>query len=167
MTLTNPVGQIRQNSQKKNDMETFPLSELKVTARDEHSVPEAFFGKVYSSFLRAVEAIGGAHEYFYEVGGYSLRLRFAGPAMVPLITRALSHLEKQPGLRADLTICLWDSVSTNTEMPPPPWSKEDYLARGEIRSYNDDRVYTNFNLGSGILNMLELKKNSRIAHLCG
>ena len=43
MMLMKPVGPIPQSSQKKNDMETFPLTERKVATREENSGPEAIF----------------------------------------------------------------------------------------------------------------------------
>jgi len=159
MRLMKPVGPILQSSQKKNEMESFPLTEPKVITREEHSDPEAFFGKLHSSFLRAVEAAGGAIEHFYDMGGFKIRLCFAGPAMVPLITRALSHLEKGPDPRSHLTICLWDSRSTGIDIPPPPWSQDDYLKRGEIGGYYDEHIYTHYDLYTGILSMLNFRQN--------
>lgn len=141
------------------DMETFPLTERKVSTREENSGPEAFFGKLHSSFLRAVKAAGGAIEHFYDMGGFKIRLCFAGSTMLPLITRALSHLEKGPHPHSHLTICLWDSRSTGIDIPPPPWSQDDYLKRGEIGGYYDEHIYTHYDLYTGILSMLDLRQN--------
>ncbi len=141
-------------------METFPLTERKVTTREENSGPEAFFGKLHSSFLRAVKAAGGAIENFYDMGGgFKIRLCFAGSAMVPLITRALSHLKSRPDPCSHLTICLWDSRSTGIDIPPPPWSQDDYLMRGEIGGYYDEHIFTHYDLYTGILSMLDLRQN--------
>jgi len=45
-------------------------------------------------------------------------------------------------------------------MPPSPWSTDDYLARGEVRGYNNDRFYIAFNLASCVLSMLDNKLGS-------
>jgi hypothetical protein len=89
------------------------------------------------------------------MGGLCVLLRFAGPALIPFLTPALEHLEVESSQEPDLTVCLWDSESTNTKMPPPPWSSEDYLPRGEVRGFNNERIRTVLDLGSGILSLLD------------
>ena len=117
--------------------------------------PIAYFREVSDAFLRAEAAAGGPVDRFYDIGGYTIRLRFAGPGLAPYMTPALAHLAAEPASAPALTICLWDSVSTHTEMPPPPWRSDDYMIRGVIRGYNTQRVRTAFNLGSNILSMLD------------
>ena len=143
-------------------MEISQRQELPILNRGKNSRPTAFFQKLYQTFKKAEEATGDPIERSYSIGGFTVKLRFAGRALVPFLTPALGHLENQSTTAPAVTICLWDSVSTGTDMPFPPWSQEDYLARGEIRGYNDDRVYTNFNLGSGILNMLDIQQNTAL-----
>src|SRR5207237_110630 len=52
--------------------------------------------------------------------GLPIRLRFAGPALVPRVMPAFAHLvsEPTPGRGDVLTVCLWDSASTRTRLPP-------------------------------------------------
>jgi len=118
-----------------------------------------FFQAAFHAFRRAERAVGGPVSRFYRIGGHVVRLRFAGPALVPLITPALGHLAEEPAPDPALTVCLWDKASTGVGMPPPPWSAEDYVARGEIDGYSDDRIYTAFNLGSGEFNMLDTRRD--------
>ena len=117
--------------------------------------PAAFFQSVQDGFDRAAAAAGGATDRFYSVGGLSLRLRFAGPALIPLLTPALAHLSAEPGGAPALTVCLWDSASTGTPPPAPPWPPENRQARGEIVGYNDGRIFTAHHGGSGALSMYE------------
>jgi len=126
---------------------------------EQHTKPAAFFQEVYEAFLLAEQAVGGAIDRFYEVGGFTIRLRFAGPALIPFITPALEHLAAMPVPAPTLTICLWDSVSTRTEMPPCPWTANDYIARAEVRGYSGEHIHTAFYLGSGILHMLDTTLN--------
>ena len=83
--------------------------------------PLGFFQVVHEKFQEAERNAGGPLDVFCEMAGYKIRLRFAGPALVPFILPALEHLIAAPCSAPALTICLWDSVSTQTRMPPPPW----------------------------------------------
>lgn len=68
------------------------------------------------SAWKSASAATGIVERSYLVAGYSIRLRFAGPALVEPMTRALAHHE--PSARPpDLTIHLGDSFSTGTDLP--------------------------------------------------
>lgn len=93
------------------------------------------------------------------MGGFPVRLRFAGPALVSFLTPALAHLAARPVSSPALTVCLWDSVSTRTAMPSPPWQADDYRERGEIRGFNNERIRTAFQMGSNALSMVDLEKN--------
>jgi hypothetical protein len=72
-------------------------------------------------------------ERFYRIAGHVIRLRLAGPTLIhrdPLpwsISRSL--LGEDTGIHR----FIFDSASTKTLMPSPPWSTEDYWSRGEIR----------------------------------
>ena len=125
----------------------------------ERTSPVAFFETVYRAFQQAEEVVGDPIDRFYAIGACTIRLRFAGSALIPFITPAFEHLAVQPVPAPALTICLWDSVSTRTKMPPPPWSSDAYIARGEVCGYSDEHIQTVFNLGSGILNMFDATRN--------
>ena len=128
----------------------------------EDTNPVAFFKAVHQAFQRAEQAAGGSIDRFYGIGGYVIRLRFAGPALVPLMTPAFEHLAVKPGPIPALTVCLWDSASTGTNMPPPPWQVDDYIARGEIWGFNNERFNTVFQADVSILNMLDSEQNLAI-----
>ena len=74
---------------------------------------------------------------------------FAFPVLVPIITPALEHSAAKEGGTPALS--LWDSVSTGVKMPSPPWTTGHYLARGEVAGFNDGRIHTSFDMGSGFL----------------
>src|SRR5947209_20604478 len=100
--------------------------------------PLGFFQVVHEKFQEAERNAGGPLDVFCEMAGYKIRLRFAGPALVPFILPALEHLIAAPCSTPALTICLWYSVSTRTKMRPPPWSESvDTQLRG-IDHYTDD-----------------------------
>ena len=118
--------------------------------------PLDFFRAASQSFLQAEASAKNLIERCYSVGRQKIRLRFAGSALVPLITPALEHLRIQSVSDYDLTICLWDSASTGVPMAAAPWTQKDFLARGEIRGFSNEQFRTTFHLGSGIFNMLDL-----------
>src|SRR5207245_11614045 len=94
--------------------------------------PLGFFQVVHGKFQEAERNAGGPLDVFCEMAGYKIRLRFAGPALVPFILPALGHLNVAPYSAPTLTICLWDSVSTRTKITPPPWSDTHYTPAGKI-----------------------------------
>jgi hypothetical protein len=123
------------------------------------SRPVEYFQSVYELFDRAARAVGGFVEHNYSIAGYTIRLRFAGLALVPSITQALDHLRIDRESEPALTICIWDSFSTGQKMLPPPWGTDDFLARGVIQGYNDERVYTAFQYGSSAVNLLDAERS--------
>ena len=140
--------------------------------RGENTSPAVFFETVYQAFQRAEQAAGGSLDRFYNIGGYTIRLRFAGPALVPRITPALEHLTTKPSSSPMLTVCLWDSASTGTQMPPPPWTADTYTAHGEVYSfdegrvhYHDDRIQMYFYMGDNVL-MIDTKSALAIFWIC-
>ena len=120
--------------------------------------PRAFFDAAFRVYEKAESASNGRIERFYSIAGFPMSMRFAGSALLPYITRAFAHLSIDPVPNPALTVCLWDSASTNTPMPPPPWGPDDYLQAGLIRGHNNDRFFTAFQVGVGILSVLDLER---------
>jgi hypothetical protein len=116
-----------------------------------------YFESVYQLFQSA-QQVTGAVERSYSIGGYLVRLSFAGAALLSL-TKALEHLAVDDNSTPDLTICLWDSESTGQRMIARPWQEDDFLARGVIQGYNTERIYTAFQHGSGAVSVLDQESN--------
>jgi hypothetical protein len=73
------------------------------------------FAENLDRFTDAAQRTGGIVERCFSVGGYLVVLRFAGPALVEPMTRALSHLACSDAPDAHgrkLTVLLWDEAST-------------------------------------------------------
>jgi hypothetical protein len=82
-----------------------------------------------ASFDAAVARAGLVERDLF-VAGRRIRLRFAGPALVPAIEPAFEHLvaRHDESEHPSLTICVWDAVSTGVpRVPLPP----DALHHGE------------------------------------
>jgi hypothetical protein len=119
-----------------------------------------FFNRVCELYQKAEASVGGCIDRFYCIGGFKIRLQFAGSALIPYMTPALAHLAIDPISDPDLTVCLWDSNSTNTIMPPPPWKRNHYHPkRGEIIGFNSDRIHTSFQWGAYALSLLDRDRN--------
>lgn len=126
----------------------------------------AFFSELEGCFRRACNASGSSPVHRYEVGGLGLELWFAGSALVDGFVPAFGHLPGAflPGIPT-LTVRIWDSVSTGVAMPSPPWSFEDFRERGEIRGFNNANFRTAFAMGSGVLNMIDLRRGEGVLWL--
>lgn len=151
-----------------------PLASLTLPTRERDSAstqnPEdgdAFFQAVRQGFERAAHDMGGTYDYDYQLGGEQIALRFASPLLASKITPALAHRAVSPAPPA-LTICLWDSASTRTGLHPSvarliasarPYPTGILGTRGELAAYSDRRFRAAFNLGSGILSVLDTELN--------
>jgi hypothetical protein len=113
-----------------------------------------YFEAIYERAISAAHAAGGFIDRTYTIAGLPVRLRFAGEALISSITQAFEHLDVTHS-SPQLTICIWDTASTGKRMPPPPWEGDDFLARGVIQGFNDDRIHTAFQHGSGAVSMLD------------
>jgi hypothetical protein len=123
--------------------------------------PAAFFSVVHRAFEDA-ERVAGSVIRTYGMGGHSIQLRFAGPALVPAVTPALEHLAACADRPPALTICLCDSVSSGAELPPPPWKGVDYSSGGDLWRLTNKRFKLLFQPDVGILNMLDLEEDLAI-----
>jgi hypothetical protein len=70
----------------------------------------------------------GVVERRLEIGGLSLRLRFAGPALVELLLSPFEHLAAEGSGEPDIGIDVFDAGSTGVEPPPLPWDAPEPVA---------------------------------------
>lgn len=124
-----------------------------------------FFQLFYEGFQRAARAVGEIEQY-YNLGGYIICLRFAGKGSIDYVTSAIAHLECQPTEKSSLTVCLWDSLSTQVKLPLLISSLLEYTDlmwgvshRGEIPPYNGDRIKTICKLRPQILSVMDTEAN--------
>ena len=113
-----------------------------------------FVGTLAASASAAIAATT-QHDVTLRIGGRTVCLRFAGDALVAPMSRALAHLRLGHDADADLTVWLWDSVSTGTQMPPPPWGPEAYGPYGAVDGYFDTDLCTVVERGTNALTVLD------------
>jgi len=121
---------------------------------------ETFFNTIKNTALKAVKQ--QSEERCYTIADFTVKLVFAGSALIPHITPALEHLRTPLSTDPDLIVYLWDSQSTYVAIPANNWKSDDYLEHGLIKEYNTNLISTTFNLGSGILSMYHRKEKTAI-----
>lgn len=122
---------------------------------------ESYFDAVQVAYDAAERRAGGPVERRFRVAGQTLRLRFAGAALVAATTDALRHLTATDGGNGDevgdlgLTVCLFDSVSTRTELPAWPWSRREQEVRGDVPGFCDERFLVAQCWWNGVLGLFD------------
>jgi hypothetical protein len=103
-------------------------------------------------------AAGGTSviERWYTIAARSVRLRFAGSAVMDRIAPAFAHLEREAGVDPVLDVDVWDAESTATAPPPPPPSEDgfDREAVGALYHYDAGSVRAAYQPGLGALSVL-------------
>ena len=129
------------------------------------SVGEELFGEFLEGAKNSIIK-KGCVEYWYEIAGHKIQFKFAGSAMVPKIVPALAHMQRaipHNAEEADLTVWLWDSVSTEVDPPPCTWDGEGFMDAWLHRQYDHDNIVTvTFNVNSGILNLYNHQERTAI-----
>ena len=114
---------------------------------------------VCTLYGEACRAAGEEVDRYFRIGGFVIRLRFAGPALIAHITPALAHLTIEPTTHAHLTVCLWDSASTGITMSDIPFDTGGNRIPGEIWSYYDDNLMIIYQPAHDTINLLDKKEN--------
>jgi hypothetical protein len=102
------------------------------------------------------------------IAGRGVRLRFAGPALVEPMSRALAHLESRtPSAHPAMTGLLWDASSTGVPLPPVPWTVSDLDDHGQSRGYrvrgwDGERVYTLYDQDYGAITLFDVDARTAI-----
>ncbi len=104
-----------------------------------------------------------AAERWLRIAGRCVRVRFAGGRMADAIAPAFAHLECAPLQTADLTIALWDSVSTGIALPPVSWRLDDLDRVGRVRPLCGARFTTVHEPETGQFWMLDRQTRTAVA----
>lgn len=123
-------------------------------AADQGDEAAVRFHRSAAGAFETAAARGGEERLEIRVAGRRVALRFAGAALVERIAPALRHLEDDRGA-PELTIAVFDSASTATPMPTPPWPERAFRERGEVQGFNTQRCATAYNLGSDALSVFD------------
>ena len=138
------------------------LIRLVNTVESSHSAlirAQAFFESAYCNYLLSAANAGEKLRY-YQLAQFTLCLKFAGEALASPLTAALEHLEIEAVENPDLTICIWDSISTQTPSFEIPWSPDSYALRGEVVGYHCEQI--RIFVQTGILHVFHEKQNTAL-----
>ena len=115
-----------------------------------------FFQSVWADIANAEKAAGKISERWFDIAGYTLRVRFIGPALAEIVAPALSHLEFAPSTGdADLTLYCWDCESLGIKFPQAPVSIDAFTPRGEVLGLNDARFHAAFETDGKLLSLMD------------
>ncbi|MBP6506071.1 MAG: hypothetical protein KA257_00780 [Opitutaceae bacterium] len=90
-----------------------------------------YFTQLHTAFTQARSRTGFAEDRVCVLAGRQIRLRFASPTLVPVLTQALAHLPPAP-FHQGLDILCWDETSTGVALPVPPWSQPAQWRQGTM-----------------------------------
>ncbi len=129
------LGRYRQKEAEASCSEQPGKAEGKPSSRKDADI---FFEALSKVYTRARNSRAGAADFYYSIAGHTVKLCFAGPALISLMTPALEHLRVKTQERAELTIGLCDFDSNDVVMPEVPCTFKDYTARRKTTEFNDD-----------------------------
>jgi hypothetical protein len=106
-----------------------PSADVARAHTDAHGIVDAgedaprgwFFDALLDASSRA-ERSAGLRERFLRVAGFTVALRFRGPALEEILWSAFAHLACEQVASPDLAIAFWDDSSTGIVTPEPPGS---------------------------------------------
>ena len=117
--------------------------------------PSVFVRDLGGSFARAAAATR-EEALTLRLAGRTVRIVFAGDALVPFVRGALApRLATDPGRPADLTLNLWDARTTGVSAPLPPGVPSNFGPHGQIRGFAAGPVFAGYSLDSGALSALD------------
>jgi hypothetical protein len=127
----------------------------------------AFFQYIYSIHKKAERNAVESHDRFFSIGNRPVKLHFVGNGLESVLTPALAHVEIPPTDQPELTVLLWDSVSSGTNLPVILSRYFDILGewwlylgiRGEIKELSNERILTAYHLGPNIFSIIDLEQN--------
>lgn len=133
---------------------------------DEDSAALTYFERVSGACRDGQARAGGPIDRFFLVAGQTVRVQFAGTALLPYVEPALVHLMIEPHIPPDLTIEVWDSASTGTPLPAVPWRIRDQSPRGSVAGYNTRRMRTAFQGEITTLSLMDRDRRRALFWVC-
>lgn len=116
---------------------------------------ELLYEKLHENFLLARNQGGGGGDAFYNIGPFRIRVCFANRHHSLAFSPALEHVRINDQGSADLTVCVWDSVSTGTRIPFPDIDECLRSAPHEIVYRHDGHIRSAFQMGFNTFSLLD------------
>lgn len=124
--------------------------------------PGAYFDHILGCWEAAAARVRST-EQFYRIAGCSVRMLYAGDALLPVMAAPFAHLKsKEAVANPDLTIRLFDSAASGIKLPNPPAGFTRFTARGELEGFHDGRYYAAFQPFGRILNVFDSQRREAV-----
>ena len=120
-----------------------------------------FFARLQEGFLAASARTGEIVRDF-RLAGTSVRLRFAGEALLPVIVPGLANCLGGGETGPVCEIRLWDSESTGVRLAPPPRPSRDFTRRGNIWGFDSSRYRSAYHWGEGSVNAMDCETRQAV-----
>jgi len=117
-----------------------------------------FFDAAYQNFVASTLQTQEVKK-FYKLAGFTLCLKFAGSALVDLLTPALQHAEVGDARECEGTICIWEGAATPAHPLAFPWPRNSFAIHGDVIGYNSDRIHTVFDARLNILQVFDKERD--------
>lgn len=114
-----------------------------------------------SAYKLAERQAGGAIFRHISLNGLSIKLCFAGTVMLDYVMPAFAHLICSPLQEISLTVCLWDSQTTNSPLPNGPWTESIRAGREDRVMFNRDDFHLLYCMDSNVCSAIDT--SSRMA----
>jgi len=106
------------------------------------TTPELWFSELEECFENAARTTG-KDEHWYQIGGLTMRLSFAGASLQKIVCPAFEHLLLSDNSRnsksvPDISIQLFNAKETELTLPGSPAKLQDFSPRGDIRGFNSE-----------------------------
>lgn len=113
---------------------------------------------VFNDIARSISPVKKA----YDIAGKTICIYFYSDKLLEKMSRAFAHIEKDSADSPDLTICVWDSVSTKTQLAPPRVDDPEYTYPREInaKTINTDSFLGIYLHGEETLNLYDETNNT-------
>ncbi len=125
-------------------------------------LPQEYFEQLFNLWEQAVSNTHKHSEHF-SLCGKNVKFHGAGKQLIDKFKKPFLHgLNNKEETKADLEIFFWDTKSTNINMPPPPWSHENFSIRGDIASHTNENIKTFYNWKTGEVTCLNIALNKAV-----
>ena len=109
----------------------------------------------------------GAHveiSRLIKVGAGTVKLCFAGEALFEKVYPAVEHLEADPALPQELTVHLFDTMSSGIELPEAPWTGKMATCRDKQLMVNNGGFHMLFNPASRVYSVIDTEEKTAFYH---
>jgi hypothetical protein len=125
--------------------------------------PERLFTVAFDASNRALEIADGGRDVDLSVGGFPIRLRFAGSPMVEVVLPALSHLRQDASVREPaLLVHIWDCQSAGLPSPLPAEQWNACTSWGELQATRGSSIHASRLMDVGVYSLVDLKTNRAV-----